>query len=405
MRVTNQLLLRTYLDRLENIQDKLFKNWEKITTGKELLYPSDNPIKITRVLQLRTYLSGITSDNKISEHLNSFFTAIESSLSNLVEVGQKVEELVVNARSIASEDVKKSIIAELNLLLDNIIEIGNTSWENIYIYAGTMTTTKPFEKQHVSIDPNVTLDSAGYQIPPTSGTITINGTIINIDVNVDTTNDVLTRIEASIPGMSASYDPLTDRITLTYAGNIVVGSETDTSNWLKAVKLYSGTNQVISEEEIGTDTVIFNANSETRQVNISGIDFDLNFVGSNELNLTQRGVFIDENKSINIFQSIIDVRDKIMAGDLDEITITSLNKAVENIIQFYTLIGTKTKRLEVIHITNTDFEGLVSKQISDIEDLDVVKGMIDYESINYYYQVNLMVSARLFQNNLLNYLK
>jgi len=405
MRISNQLLLNTYLERLGTIQDKLFKNWENITTGKQLLYPSDNPLTIVRALQLRTYLSEIKTSFQVGEHLSSFFNLYESTLSEIVDIGHRAEEVAITGRSLNSEEMKEALVAELNYLLDNLISIGNSIWENTYVYSGTATKTKPFEKEHLPIDPNLILNSAGYQIPPTSGTITINGVGINIDVNADTTNDVLNRIMTSIPGMTATYDPITDRITLTYPGTITIGSDTDTSNWLKAVKLHSGINSVTSTDTIGTDRVNFNGNSEIRNVNISGIDFDLNFVGSNQLNPLNRGLFIDVNKGINIFQAIIDVRDKIMAGTIDEITMDSLNKAVENVIEIYTIIGGKEKRIEALNTNNSDFEGVVSRELSNIEDLDIAKGSIEYNIINYYYQVNLMVSARLFQNNLLNYLK
>jgi flagellar hook-associated protein 3 len=407
MRISNQLILNTYLERLEIIQNKLFKNWENITTGKQLLYPSDNPLTIVRALQLRTYLSEIKTSSQVGEHLSSFFNLYETTLSQIVDIGHRAQELAITGRNVYSnsEEMKEALISELNYLLDNLISIGNSIWENTYVYSGTATKTKTFEKEHLSIDPNAVLNSAGYQIPPTSGTITINGVPININVNVDTTNDILNRIMASIPGMTATYDSITDRITLTYPGNITIGSDTDTSNWLKAVKLYSGVNSITSTDPIGTDRVNFNGNSEIRNVNISGINFELNFVGSNQLNPLNRGVFIDVNKGINIFQAIIDVRDKIMGGNLDETTVNSLEKAVENAIEIYTLVGGKGKRLEALNTNNSDFEGVISKELSNIEDLDIAKGSIEYNTINYYYQVNLMVSARLFQNNLLNYLK
>jgi flagellar hook-associated protein 3 len=407
MRISNQLILNTYLERLEIIQNKLFKNWENITTGKQLLYPSDNPLTIVRALQLRTYLSEIKTSSQVGEHLSSFFNLYETTLSQIVDIGHRAQELAITGRNVYSnsEEMKEALISELNYLLDNLISIGNSIWENTYVYSGTATKTKPFEKEHLSIDPNAVLNSAGYQIPPTSGTITINGVPININVNVDTTNDILNRIMASIPGMTATYDSITDKITLTYLGNITIGSDTDTSNWLKAVKLYSGVNSITSTDPIGTDRVNFNGNSEIRNVNISGINFELNFVGSNQLNPLNRGVFIDVNKGINIFQAIIDVRDKIMGGNLDETTVNSLEKAVENAIEIYTLVGGKGKILEALNTNNSDFEGVISKELSNIEDLDIAKGSIEYNTINYYYQVNLMVSARLFQNNLLNYLK
>jgi len=85
------------------------------------------------------------------------------------------------------------------------------------------------------------LSTAGFKTAPgagTNGTFTINGKTITIaDYTKETVNDILAKINASGAGVTASYDAVNDRFTLTAntpgAGqNIVVGSGTDTSNFL-----------------------------------------------------------------------------------------------------------------------------------------------------------------------------
>ncbi len=53
--------------------------------------------------------------------------------------------------------------------------------------------------------------------PPAAGahSFTINGATINYDTSADSLNDVLNRINASSAGVTASYDPIADKISLT----------------------------------------------------------------------------------------------------------------------------------------------------------------------------------------------
>lgn len=63
---------------------------------------------------------------------------------------------------------------------------------------------------------NNTLVSAGLNagITPVDGTFTINGTAIAYNINTDTLNSVLDRINAAGAGVTASYDAVNDRISL-----------------------------------------------------------------------------------------------------------------------------------------------------------------------------------------------
>jgi flagellar hook-associated protein 2 len=72
----------------------------------------------------------------------------------------------------------------------------------------------------------------------TAGNFTVNGTKISI-ATTDSINDVLNSINANVPGVSASYDAATDKITLSSGGAIVLGAANDTSNFLQSMRLTS----------------------------------------------------------------------------------------------------------------------------------------------------------------------
>lgn len=99
----------------------------------------------------------------------------------------------------------------------------------------------------------VTLSSAGFSTAITAGDFTVNGKRITI-ATTDTLKAVFDKIDAATGGqVTASYDPGTDRIGLTAtSGEIVLGSATDTTNFLGVARLYNnGTGTVNSASSLG----------------------------------------------------------------------------------------------------------------------------------------------------------
>ena len=99
----------------------------------------------------------------------------------------------------------------------------------------------------------VVLSSAGFATAVVPGRFTINGHQITVTAT-DSLQDVFTAIEMATAGtVTGAYDSASDSISLSSSsGEIVLGSATDTSNFLKAAKLFNnGTATVTSSGSLG----------------------------------------------------------------------------------------------------------------------------------------------------------
>jgi flagellar hook-associated protein 2 len=97
------------------------------------------------------------------------------------------------------------------------------------------------------------LGSAGMSSGITAGTFTVNGKAITI-ATTDTLQSVFDQINTATGGtVTGSYDAGTDKISLTSSGGpVVLGTVTDTSNFLQATKLFNnGTGTVTSSSALG----------------------------------------------------------------------------------------------------------------------------------------------------------
>ncbi len=93
---------------------------------------------------------------------------------------------------------------------------------------------------------------ANFATAVTAGNFTINGKQVTV-ATTDTLQQVFSKIAtATGNAVTGSYDPLTDKFKLTSASEIVLGSATDTSNFLQVGQLYnSGTGVIDSHAALG----------------------------------------------------------------------------------------------------------------------------------------------------------
>jgi flagellar hook-associated protein 2 len=128
----------------------------------------------------------------------------------------------------------------------------------------------------------ITVGDAPFANTITAGTFTVNGKQISIE-STDSLASVFTKISDATGGdVTASYDPNTDKISLSSASSIVLGTVTDTSNFLQAARLTSNNQSTItSDGELGAirlNSTLDEANFGTAITGGSAGEFKINGV-------------------------------------------------------------------------------------------------------------------------------
>ena len=108
----------------------------------------------------------------------------------------------------------------------------------------------------------------------TAGEFTVNGARISV-ARTDSLQDVFDQISTKTGGaVTASYDPVVDKVQLTSATEIVLGSANDRSNFLNALQLFNnGTGVVLAPKALGVVSVsaaIQNAHLKTPVTAVDG---------------------------------------------------------------------------------------------------------------------------------------
>ena len=119
----------TYDRALQNLysrQTELSNQQEKLTSGKNVNRPSDDPTGAAQAERALTRLARISSDNRSLEVQRSAITLAESTLGDATSLVQKLRELVITAGNAGySASDRKSVAQEMRGLRDQLFALAN----------------------------------------------------------------------------------------------------------------------------------------------------------------------------------------------------------------------------------------------------------------------------------------
>jgi flagellar hook-associated protein 3 FlgL len=144
-RITDSMTSRTVLADIQNVQAQLTTTTDRLSSGKQITQPSDDPFGTSRALLYRGELAANkqyqTNTNQATAWLNSTDTAL-SSISS--DAARARDLLIEGANGSMSQTDKDAIADELDQLADSIKTAGNTQYAGSYVFSGTATQTQPF---------------------------------------------------------------------------------------------------------------------------------------------------------------------------------------------------------------------------------------------------------------------
>lgn len=117
----------------------------QISSGKKLLKPSDDAAGAVSVLNVNKELNQLQSYIKNIESGKNELGVLDSTLAQANKSLQRAYDLAVTASNgTNSPDALKAAKTEIDQIINNLKDLGNTKYNGKYIFAGTNTTTAPF---------------------------------------------------------------------------------------------------------------------------------------------------------------------------------------------------------------------------------------------------------------------
>lgn len=193
----------------------------------------------------------LRSDQSILQKQNTAYASINTQLGKLQEkVTTLKDSLLFDSRLAGTSNEANATATTAN---------GTALGAYVFNFTQLATAARQAGASGVGVSLSATNDVSGlvlsdaaFSAAVTAGTFTVNGKQITIAAT-DTLQSVFDQIATATGGtVTASYDSGTDRISLNSSVPIVLGSATDTSNFLQIAKLYNnGTGTISSGSELG----------------------------------------------------------------------------------------------------------------------------------------------------------
>ncbi|HAE62353.1 MAG TPA: flagellar hook-associated protein 3 [Eubacteriaceae bacterium] len=200
MRITNNTLTGNYLRNLNRNLKQMQKYQNQLSSGKEVSKPSDDPMKVSRIMNLGNSISENEQFKKNIEDSLGWAKTADGSLSEVSATLLRARDLIVyGSNGTLSDTDRSALVDEMSMLTEQLTQLFNTNFDGRYIFGGQKTTEPPFsvegglmayngDNNNISreIAPKVGIDllSDGSLFTTTEGTVTGNDDLGEILLSV-----------------------------------------------------------------------------------------------------------------------------------------------------------------------------------------------------------------------------
>jgi flagellar hook-associated protein 3 FlgL len=279
MRITNLMMTNQAIQNMAKNLEKVSNLQSKIASNKQFQVPSDDPLHASTSLNLRSQLQTLESYSETASLTENWQTATDNAFDQLEQIAVRANELILSGLNdtLSGSERANTLGAEMQELIAEAVEVGNTSVNGQYIFSGYQVNQKAFSLTDAAAP---LLDYAGNPFTPKVANYLGDTGVIQRSLGPDQSVALNVRGDQAILGFLQNLivasnaltqnnvrntgNPLTDPLTLESSlGNLKISIDTldqyrtsngarlrqvtSASNFLESVKLE--TQNLLSENE------------------------------------------------------------------------------------------------------------------------------------------------------------
>ena len=138
----------TFTDRvalqLQQLSAQQSQLQNQISTGQRITDPSDDPAAMSRLLRVEAQKQQVQQFARNQGRALNISQATFSSLSGLKTISDRAGELSVLGSGVLTGQAAQAYATEVNQMIEQALQTGNTSFGNEHLFAGTKTDTAPY---------------------------------------------------------------------------------------------------------------------------------------------------------------------------------------------------------------------------------------------------------------------
>lgn len=385
-RITFGMVNSNVQTALQDNTQRLNQTMTRLSTGKMITRPSDDPVGTSSALHLRTQLAKQNQYYRNIQDGQGWLSTTETAMSTGNDTFQRVRELAIQGANDTYSAVQRNYLCtEVRSLLDETVALANTSYKGDYIFSGTQTQVPPYSLEEGTSRLTSVVDANGQSLTAVPATVQIFD---------------LSRTDST----TATGNPQVDLIV---PGTLAING------------LVEGTDYTVDYRR---GSVTFQTAAATALAAGTGIDLTFERIRKSDLDMSgdvkrevQQGTIADVNVSPDVafgsgdntvFDSIIGLMQGLHTNSPTEVraSVDPVDKSMEGFLRAQTFVGSRVNRLEFTSDQNRTDKVALTEQSSRIEDVDYAEVISDYQNIMQIYQASIKVGSDIIQPTLADYL-
>lgn len=382
MRVTNKMIANTVLTNLSADLRRMQKLQDQTSSGHVVSKPSDDPVIGARVMTLDSVMKQHDQYDRNMDDALGWMQTTETALGSLTDALQRVRELTVygaNGGALSQTD-REALAKEVEQLTGNIVQIANTSYANRYVFAGTKTTTAPFDA------------NGNYSA---GSTVVVSGEAVGTGDGATAVFNLTQKPVSSSPQPSLTVGGVA--YTLVPSPPSTVPADQQYSIDYSTGKITFGAAPAALQPIVANYSYYDSSTEGKMDWEVSqGVPMTVNIGGIN--------AFVNPD----VFSILNNIKSNLVDGNTDNLSnnmLSKLDTAIDNTLNSRAALGAKCNRLEMAQKQSSsesiDYEKLLSK----LNDVDMAKVYTDFKMQEAVYQSALNTGAKILQPSLLDFLR
>src|SRR4051812_20596107 len=144
MRLSTHSVSDNMVRQIQLLSSQQAKLQNQVATGQRISQPEDDPAAIARVINLESEQRQIAQFQTNAAHALNLSQSSYSGLQAIKKVSDRAGEIGTLGAGAISPEASKAYATEVDQLIEQTVQLGNSKFGNDYLYAGTAVGSAPF---------------------------------------------------------------------------------------------------------------------------------------------------------------------------------------------------------------------------------------------------------------------
>ncbi|MBI9044044.1 MAG: flagellar hook-associated protein FlgL [Anaerolineaceae bacterium] len=190
MRITHRLQTDNSIQNMRKSLEKLYELQIKAASGKKYRRASENPAKVSDTMSMNSSLRILETYSEAIHTTKEWMEMTDFALTRISDDITRAKSLTLDGLDDGSLNARDGIVAEIDGIIEQVVEMANTKDVGRYVFGGFLTKTTPFEfvpggsVSPVGASTTVTIPSSNPANPDLTIDYPVDSVIFNGDDNI-----------------------------------------------------------------------------------------------------------------------------------------------------------------------------------------------------------------------------